>query len=152
VKIIYRKQMNMFPIQEAQEVQILFEATMHFTEVTEYGISFQDLLSGKSALPPAGARFDVSFAGTLEGPRLSGTISGTDYLSIRADRRLQLHIHGRVTTPEGTNISYLGEGAGTSKAGSNLTQVRENLALSGPELRLGEHPGRLGHGGYQSYG
>jgi hypothetical protein len=71
--------------------ELLYEAAVEFTEVVEYGVSLEGVLAGKMAVPPAGARFDVGIRGSLRGPRLSGTITGVDYLHMRADGRAQLH-------------------------------------------------------------
>ncbi|MDN5943456.1 MAG: DUF3237 domain-containing protein, partial [Nitrospira sp.] len=70
--------------------EFLYEAAVDFSEVVEYGVSLGAVLAGNTAVPPAGARFDVSFRGSLRGPRLSGTIVGVDYLHMRADGRAQL--------------------------------------------------------------
>ena len=43
----------------------LYEYTVKFTGVTEYGVSLESLLAGKVAPPPEGARFDVYFEGPL---------------------------------------------------------------------------------------
>ncbi len=63
----------------------LYEATVTFTGATEFGVSMEALSSGKVPPPPEGARFDVAFAGSLRGARLNGTVTGVDYLSVRAD-------------------------------------------------------------------
>lgn len=110
------------------EVQQLYEGTLHFTKLTEYGISFQDLLSGKS-LPLFGARFDVEYEGSVQGTKLNGTVTGSDYLSIRADGRIYLHIHGSLFTSDGAKISYFAEGVGSRKNDSPLTEVHENVEL-----------------------
>ena len=90
--------------------EFLYEATLSFTEVVEYGVSLQALLSGNVTLPTAGARFDVHVRGVLRGPRLSGTVVGVDYLHMRADGRGQLHIHARITTEDGENIAFFADG------------------------------------------
>lgn len=73
---------------------------------------------------PAGVRFDVAFQGTLQGPRLSGTLSGVDYIYARADGQFQLHIHAQITTDDGENISFFAEGA----EGTTVVQLREKVS------------------------
>src|SRR5665213_802442 len=71
----------------------LYEYTLTITGLTEYGVSFEDLASGKIPPPPEGARFDVAFAGEATGSNLAGKVSGIDYLHFRADGRCQLDVH-----------------------------------------------------------
>jgi hypothetical protein len=109
--------------------EFLYEATVSFTEVVEYGISLQALLSGNVTLPTAGARFDVHFRGVLRGPRLSGTVVGIDYLHMRADGRGELHIHARITTEDGQNIAFFADGVIFPQEGTPVWQLRENVSL-----------------------
>jgi hypothetical protein len=109
--------------------ELIYEAQIRFTSVIDYGLSMEDLSSGKVAIPLAGARFDQTFEGTLAGPRLSGRISGTDYLQVRADGLFQLHLHARVTTNDGTNISMSSEGVSRQIQGEPLTQLRAAVTL-----------------------
>ena len=39
--------------------ELLYEYTVQFTQVVEYGVSMEALTSGQAAPPPEGARFDV---------------------------------------------------------------------------------------------
>jgi hypothetical protein len=87
------------------------------------------LTSGRVPIPLAGARFDQTFEGTLHGPRLWGTISGTDYLSVRADGLFQLHLHAQVTTEDGVNIAMSSEGISMQIEGQRETQLRAAVSL-----------------------
>jgi hypothetical protein len=82
----------------------LFDETVHLTGITEFGVSWQDLTTGKVAPPPQGARFVIYFEGTLEGPRIKGKLSGVDFLTVRADGRFILDLHLTITTEDGENI------------------------------------------------
>lgn len=83
----------------------LFTEDVALTGITEYGISWQDLTTGKVTPPPEGARFDIYFAGTLEGNRIKGKIEGVDFLTVRADGRFQLDLHATITTDDGATIA-----------------------------------------------
>ena len=76
--------------------ELIYEVTVQFTKITEYGVSMEALASGQAAPPPEGARVDVHFEGASRGPRLKGTINGVDYINMRADGRVQLHIHAEI--------------------------------------------------------
>ena len=107
----------------------LYEAAVDFTEVVEYGVSLGAVLAGNIAVPPAGARFDVSFRGSLRGPRLSGTVVGVDYLHMRADGRAQLHIHAKITTEDGQAIAFFADGVALPQEGTSVFQLRENVSF-----------------------
>jgi hypothetical protein len=85
--------------------ELIYEYTLHFTKVVEYGISANAVFSGQMPPPAEGARFDVYFEGPITGPKLKGTVRGVDYLHIRADGRCQLNIHAEITTEDGRKIA-----------------------------------------------
>jgi hypothetical protein len=70
----------------------LYEYTVKFTRLTEYGISMESLMARGVAPPPEGARFDVAFEGSSLGPKHKGDVIGIDYVQVRADGRFQLHL------------------------------------------------------------
>jgi len=55
--------------------ELLYEYTVKLTGMTEYGVSFEALMAGTAAPPPEGARFDVSFEGATNGPKLKGKVA-----------------------------------------------------------------------------
>lgn len=108
--------------------ELLYEYTLQFTQVVEYGVSAEALFAGQT--PPAeGARLDVHFEGPVTGARLNGTAKGVDYLHVRADGRIQLHIHAEITTEDGKRIALAADGVGIPQAGS-VFQLRENVTLT----------------------
>jgi hypothetical protein len=88
----------------------LFDEAVHLTFVTEYGVTWDDMTSGRVSLPPEGAHFDIGFEGTLTGATLNGTIRGVDFLEVRADGRCQLHLHATITTEDGAWIAVFEDG------------------------------------------
>ena len=88
-----------------------------------------DLTEGRVPIPPGGARFDQTFEGTLNGLVLRGSISGTDYLNVRADGLFQLHLHAQVTTEDGAAISMFSEGVSMQVRGESLAQLRSMVTL-----------------------
>jgi hypothetical protein len=109
--------------------ELIYKAEIDFTDVVDYGVSMEALTSGSVTVPLAGARYDQTFEGTLNGPRLSGKISGTDYLYVRADGLFQLHLHARVTTEDGINIAMSSEGVSIQVEAERLTQLRATVSL-----------------------
>ena len=108
----------------------LYDLTVNFTKVTEYGLSMEALVAGKATPPPEGARFDVAFEGVARGPKLKGTVTGVDYIHVRADGRFQLHIHAEITTEDGEKIAYFADGVATPEEGTSVAQLRENVTLT----------------------
>jgi len=103
----------------ATEMELLFTEDVKLLDIAEYGFSLQDLLEGKKPVPAEGARFDISFEGRLEGQRINGKISGTDYLEVRPDGRFFLNLKARIQTDDGASIQV-------SETGNN---VEGNLSL-----------------------
>lgn len=110
--------------------EFLYEKTINFTKVTEYGVSMEALAGGQIAPPPEGARFDITFEGSIQGPKLNGTVSGVDYVYVRADRRFQLHIHAEITIEDGVKIAFFAEGIAFNEGEAGIFQLRENGTLS----------------------
>ena len=100
--------------------ELIYEAEINFTGTVEYGVSMEALTSRRVAIPLTGAQFDQTFQGLLHGPKLRGKISGTDYLTVRADGLFQLHLHAQVTTEDGTDISMSSEGISMQIEGEKL--------------------------------
>ena len=108
--------------------ELLYEASPKITQVVEYGVSMEALMSGQASPPAEGARFDVHFEGPFTGPRLSGLVKGVDYLHIRADGRPQLDIHAEITTEDGKKIAFAADGVALGEA--PVLQLRENVTLT----------------------
>ena len=108
----------------------LYEVSLKVTGATEFGVSMEALSSGKVPPPPEGARFDVAFEGTSRGPKLKGTVTGIDYLHVRADGRFQLHIHAAITTEDGANIALFANGIAVPREGSSVLDLKENVTLT----------------------
>lgn len=111
------------------EGELIYQAEIQFTGEIEYGLSMAELFSRDGGLPAEGARFDQTFEGRLQGPRLSGTIEGTDYLYLRADGAFQLHLHARILTEDGANISMASEGVSLPVEGEDQAQLRSSVSL-----------------------
>jgi hypothetical protein len=110
--------------------ELIYDISLNFTKITEYGVSMEALAAGRSAPPHEGARIDIAFAGESSGPKIKGKIEGVDYLSIRADGRFQLHIHAELTTDDNEKIALFGDGVAIPEAGTGLFKLRENVSLS----------------------
>jgi len=83
----------------------LFHETGHLTGISDFGVDWQALLEGEVALPPQGARFDISFEGALEGDRIRGKFTGVDYLVVRSDGYFELNLFVTITTDDGATIA-----------------------------------------------
>ena len=110
--------------------ELIYEYTLQFTQVVEYGVSANAVFSGQMSPPAEGARFDVHFEGPIAGPKLKGTVKGVDYLHIRADGRCQLNIHAEITTADGKKIALAADGVAIAEKGSPVFQLRENATLT----------------------
>ncbi|KAA9042150.1 DUF3237 domain-containing protein [Ginsengibacter hankyongi] len=107
----------------------VYEYTVNITDIQEYGVSFEELMTGKIQLSSEGARFDVHFSGKASGPKLSGTVTGVDYLHIRADGRFQLDMHAEIITQDGSKTSLKADGIAIPRKDSSISDLRENVTL-----------------------
>jgi Protein of unknown function (DUF3237) len=90
---------------------LIYEDTVRPTWATSYGVPAPEaLLSSVADIPPHGARYDLAFQGPVVGQRLRGTIQLTDYIDVRPDGRVQLHIHAEITTDDGKKIALYADG------------------------------------------
>jgi hypothetical protein len=124
LKSINQKNMNTIQMGEP-----LYEFTLKITGLAEYGISFEKVISRQLPIPPEGARFDVSTAGTVTGSKISGKFVGVDYTHMRADGRFQLDVHGEITTEDGQRISIKADGVAIQRNDSSISDLRENITL-----------------------
>jgi hypothetical protein len=109
--------------------ELLFEYALNITGSTEYGTSLEELVSGKTAMPPEGVRLDAYFGGPATGERLKGTVKGVDYLWLRPDGRMEVNIHAEITTENGQKISLKANGVSFTRKNSSISDIRANIAL-----------------------
>ena len=107
----------------------IYEYDLNITGVTDYGITLDTILSGKEQVPPQGARIDVAFEGRASG-RVSGQVRGVDYLRIRADGRIDLHILATIETEDGCRIALFADGAAVPRQGEPIADLCENVSLT----------------------
>lgn len=128
-------------VTEARGAQIpvaalLYEGELRRTAQVDYGISLDDLISGKAKPPASGARIDIHFEGKLNGPKLKGYLMGVDYLVVRADGRSDLDMHACITTDDGARIAFWSGGIFVPPTdGSGIAQIRENVRLTTADPR-----------------
>jgi hypothetical protein len=110
---------------------LIYEYVPHLTifEVVEYGVSADAVLSGNESPPSEGARFDFHLQGEVVGPNLEGSLKGVDYVAVRADGRVELHIHACITTSKGERIALIAGGIAFRKDASHILELRENVTL-----------------------
>lgn len=107
----------------------IYEYDLDITGMTDFGVSLDAILAGTATIPPQGARFDVAFAGEAKG-RLSGKVTGVDYLRLRADGRLDLDIRATIESVDGTRIALYADGVGVPRAGEPVADLSENVTLT----------------------
>lgn len=94
-------------------VKEIFTEEINLTEITEYGIPWEEMMKSNPLIPLQGARFDLAFEGIVKGDRLNGVIRGVDYLEIRSDGKMMLNIHATIITDDGKTIAVKESGTST---------------------------------------
>jgi hypothetical protein len=114
--------------------ELIYQYTIQSTGATSYGVPALDaLLSGAADIPPQGARYDLTFRGPITGQRLRGTVELSDYLHVRPDGRVELHIHAEITTEDGKKIALYAEGVARFPDGPPVGDLRENVTMTTAE-------------------
>lgn len=116
------------------EGDLIYQAEIQITGIVEYGVSMDEFSSGNFSIPPEGARFDQPFSGLLHGPKLIGSMEGIDHIYVRSDGRFELHIHARIHTDDGHNISFSSHGVSTRKMGTTDTKLTAAVSLFSSSL------------------
>jgi hypothetical protein len=110
--------------------ELVYEYTPQVTKIIEYGCSADAVLMRTSPPPKEGARLDLYLEGPVVAGRLQGTVTGVDYLNMRADGRAELHIHGRITLDDGHTIALEAGGVAIPEGDSSIFQLREHVRLT----------------------
>jgi uncharacterized protein DUF3237 len=129
--------------------EVIYEYTIQSTGATSYGVpALEALLSGAADIPPEGARYDLAFQGPIVGQRLRGTVELTDYIHVRPDGRVQLHIHAEITTEDGKKIALYADGVAHFTEGPPVGDLREKRDPDDvrARLRVGQPTSDLGPG------
>jgi hypothetical protein len=116
--------------------ELIYEYTPRVTEIVDYGTSAEAVLMRTTAPPEEGARLDLYLEGPVVAGKLKGTVRGVDYLNVRADGRVELHIHAQITLEDGKTVALLAGGVAIPEADSPVYQLREHVELTSnhPEL------------------
>jgi hypothetical protein len=114
---------------------------LDITDVTDYGLSLDAILSKKERIPSQGVRFDVAFDGQSLG-RLSGRVRGVDYIWARADWRIDLDIRATIEIDAGHRIALSGDGVATQRLGEPIVDLVENLRFTTATLKITLGPTR----------
>ena len=120
---------NVMTQNAAMNGEKVYEQELDLTGVTDFGVSMDDIITGKEAIPPQGARFDLAVDGRSKG-RLAGRAYGADYLRVRADGRIELDLHLTIETDDGRQIALSGDGQAAPRNGEPILDIFGNIRLS----------------------
>ena len=106
----------------------IFAYDLDITGVTDYGANMEALFMGRERVPPQGAQFDVTVAGTVKG-RVTGTMRGVDYLRVRPDGRRELELRGTIEIDDGSRIAFTAEGVASPRDGAPIVDLAVKIDL-----------------------
>jgi hypothetical protein len=107
--------------------ELLYEAVVRLSSITAYGANLDAIVAGTERPPPEGARFDLAFGGEFTGPRLAGTLTGVDYINVRADGRFELDLRAHLQTRDGHSVALSGGGTAFPGLQPGTYELREHL-------------------------
>jgi hypothetical protein len=116
--------------------ELVYEYTPRVTRIVEYGAPAEGVLMRTSPPPEEGARLDLHLEGSVIAGRLQGTVTGIDYLNVRADGRTELNVRGHITLEDGKRVALEAGGLAIPEGDSSVFQLREHVKLTShhPEL------------------
>ena len=127
--------------------ELLYEFKFQLTGVIDYGTSLEAILGGTPP-PAAGARFELAFAGEVNGPKLQGKIKGADYASVRADGRFDLEVRATIETTDGARIAVIAKGTAAPSPQLGLKIIESaQWHTSAPQYQWINHAYGVGVGG-----
>ena len=115
----------------------IYDATMQITGMVDFGLDLNTVMTGKATIPPQGLRINTAFQGELQGPKLAGKISGTDYVLIKPDGIGALDVQAIVTTSDGERIALRANGTLMQQPDSSVGQIRESITLHTASSKYG---------------
>ena len=115
--------------------ELVYEYTPQVTQIIDYGTSAESVLMRRTPPPKEGARLDLYLEGPVTG-RLRGSVTGVDYLNMRADGRAELHIHAYITLEDGKKVALEAGGIAIPEEGSSIFQLREHVELTSHDPAL----------------
>ena len=124
------------PREQPMPGELIYEYTPQVTRIIEYGASAEAVLMRTSPPPKEGARLDLYLEGPVIAGRLQGTVTGVDYLNMRADGRAELHIHGHITLEDGKKVALEAGGVAVPEGESSIFQLREHVNLTSNDPAL----------------
>jgi hypothetical protein len=116
--------------------ELIYEYAPQVTRIVEYGASADAVLMRTTPPPNEGARLDLYLEGPVIGGRLRGTLTGVDYLNVRADGRAELHIHAHITLEDGKRVALEAGGIAIPEGDSSIFQLREHAKLTSNDPAL----------------
>ena len=105
----------------------VYDETMQITGTTDFGIDMGSALTGAKTVPPEGVRVDVDFSGELQGPRIKGKITGTDFVLIMPGGVTRLDVRAVIVTDDGARIAFYADGYAPVEKGA--ARLLENVRL-----------------------
>lgn len=113
---------------------VLYDCALDIDRIMEFGIGLEAVLDGQD-LPPEGVRIDAFVSGQLVGGLLHGHMTAVDYLYIRPDGKISMHVHGDIETHDGARLSLFIEGVLTRRSDGPNLDLRETVGLFTSDAR-----------------
>lgn len=106
----------------------IYKYNVDVLEIIDFGQKLSHFVSGKVPVKPYGARVDAHVSGTVEG-RLAGKITGSDFLYLRPDGRMELDIRARIECEDGCRVALHAAGVGSLRDNEPAIDLVEHVRL-----------------------
>lgn len=109
--------------------ELIYTANFGIKGLTEFGYSFETLLSGLWPIPPEGAQYNIVLEGTVQGEKLNGKFEAMDYMRVRNDGGMELNLFGTITVEDNIKIAWSASGTGKLNPETGQVILNEEIKM-----------------------
>ncbi|VXC28125.1 DUF3237 family protein [Maribacter litoralis] len=112
-----------------QVEELIYTANFGIKGLTEFGYSFEDMITGQKAIPAEGSQFNILLEGEVKGEKLNGKFEAIDYMRVRNDGGFELSLFGTITVEEGIKIAWSASGTALPNPETGQMFLNEEIKM-----------------------
>ena len=109
--------------------ELIYTANFGITGLTEFGYSFEDMVTGKMPIPSEGTQFTITLEGIVSGDKLNGKFEAIDYMRVRHDGGMELKLFGTITVEGDIKIAWSASGTGSPNPETGQMFLNEEIKM-----------------------
>lgn len=109
--------------------ELIYTANFGITGLTEFGYSFEEMMSGQKPIPSEGTQFKIALSGEVRGEKLNGKFEALDYMRVRSDGGMELNLFGTITVEDDIKIAWSASGTGRQNPETGQVTLNEEIKM-----------------------